>query len=664
MKQTSPAAPASSAATTVEQAQALSPELRALAISYRALADSVNGALFRYLQRPDGSNCVEYLSPGCQALWELPPEAIEQDASQLWQMIDPEDLPAMSASVQASAHALTPWHHEWRITTPSGVRKWLEGRGRPQAQPDGSVLWNTLIFDISERRRTEQALRESEERLALALAATGEGVWDWDVPSGRVRHNQRWLQLMGLQDARLEHSVNDYVERVHPDDRPRVQSAIDAVLAHSSNFRMEYRLLPLGSVAPIWVQDRGNVVARDAQGRAIRVVGAIADISARKAAELQWRIRDAALKSALNGVALAGLDTRLTWVNPAFCRMWRMQPEQAIGRLAADFWRDPQGPAAAVQALRTRGRWLGSMVASRLDGSCFEVEVAATLVRDDEGQGVCMMASFSDVTSRNEAQRALQQLNAQLEARVAERTASLQAAMAEAERANQAKSEFLSAMSHELRMPLNAVLGFGQLLEREEGLSPRARGYVQQVLHGGQHVLALVGEVLDLARVEAGRLELHPCAVPLAPMLENCRQLLATMAREQGTLWLPALVPEDAFAWADETALRQVLLNLLSNAVKYGGRACTVTVSVSSLPGQRLAIAVADNGPGIPLQRLPSLFQPFSRLGAEHSGVPGTGLGLAITQRLVQHLQGSIRVRSEPGEGCCFTVELPAAPPG
>lgn len=635
----------------------------ALAISYRAMADNVPGALFRYVQHADGSSSVEYMSSGCEALWELPPRAIERDATRLWQMVDPEDLPAMQASVLESARTLSPWRHEWRITTPSGVRKWLEGRGRPQPLQDGSVLWNTLIFDITERHRTQQALRDSEQRLALALAATGEGVWDWDVPSGVVRHNERWLELMGLVGSQREHHVQDYEQRVHPEDLPRVRAAIEEVLQRSPHFRMEYRLLPLGSTQPIWVQDHGNVVSRDGQGRAIRLVGAIADITARKAAELRWRIGDAALSSSLDGVALADLDTRLTWVNPAFCRMWRVQSEQAVGRLASDFWHSPEEPAAAVQALRVRGRWQGSMLARRLDGSCFEVEVAATLVRDEDGSSVCMMGSFRDVTERNEAQRALQQLNAELEARVAERTASLAAATAAAERANQVKSEFLSAMSHELRTPLNAVLGFGQLLELEQSLSERAQGYVQQVLHGGQHVLALVGDVLDLARVEAGRLDLQPAPVPLAPMLENCRQLLATLAREYGTLWLPAAAPEDATAWADETALRQVLLNLLSNAVKYGGRGCTVSVSVTHPAPGWVSIAVADNGPGIPLQRLPSLFQPFNRLGAEHGVVPGTGLGLAITQRLVQHLQGSIRVRSEPGEGCCFTVELPAQPP-
>jgi signal transduction histidine kinase len=210
---------------------------------------------------------------------------------------------------------------------------------------------------------------------------------------------------------------------------------------------------------------------------------------------------------------------------------------------------------------------------------------------------------------------------------------------------------------------MNAVLGFGQLLELEPDLPPRARGYVQALLRGGRHLLTLVDGVLDLARVEAGHIDLQPQALPLAPLLEDCRALLAPLAQQHDVHWPAAEVAADAQAWADPTRLKQVLLNLLSNAIKYNRPQGSVQVSVTLPDTGRVAITVADTGPGIASERLSEMFQPFNRLGAERGPVAGSGIGLVITRQLVEHMQGRLEVQSTPGVGTRFTVELPQAPP-
>jgi signal transduction histidine kinase/CheY-like chemotaxis protein len=236
-----------------------------------------------------------------------------------------------------------------------------------------------------------------------------------------------------------------------------------------------------------------------------------------------------------------------------------------------------------------------------------------------------------------------------------------------AERANRSKSEFLARMSHELRTPLNAIIGFSQLLGSDATLQGAQAQQRVGIIHAaGEQLLQLVDEVLDISRIESGRLHLQLAPVPLAPLVEQVCQSLEPARLARG-LTLTVSATAGLGALADEARLQQVLNNLVSNAIKYtrdGGWVAVEVAAVGEGPGPaRVQLRVRDNGPGLTPAQQQQLFQPFNRLGAERSRVQGTGLGLVITRHLVECMGGTLQLQSQPGDGCCFTVELPAATP-
>ncbi len=269
------------------------------------------------------------------------------------------------------------------------------------------------------------------------------------------------------------------------------------------------------------------------------------------------------------------------------------------------------------------------------------------------------------------AQQEVMRLNQDLEERVQERTmqmelanSELELAIEEARNANQAKSAFLSSMSHELRTPLNAILGFAQILAADgmPTTPEQKKEFAGHILKSGRHLLTLINEILDLAKVEAGALTLSMEPVGLAEVLVECQAMIAPLAAARG---IRVRFPENAavLVLADRTRLKQVLLNLLSNAVKYNREGGDVTVECTACGPDRLRLSVVDSGMGLRPDQVAALFQPFNRLGQENGAQEGTGIGLVFTKRLVEMMKGDIGVTSTPGVGSTFWIELSAAAP-
>ncbi len=241
---------------------------------------------------------------------------------------------------------------------------------------------------------------------------------------------------------------------------------------------------------------------------------------------------------------------------------------------------------------------------------------------------------------------------------VNQRTQTLQNAQAAAETANMAKSEFLSRMSHELRTPLNAVLGFSQVLEMDE-LTESQQDSVNQIIKGGQHLLNLINEVLDISHIEAGKLSLSPEAVHVSELIGETVDLMRPLAQDRSIHLLSPRAQCEEFIFTDRQRMKQILLNLISNAIKYNRQGGSVSIRCAEVAEHRLRVLVTDTGPGIAASQMPLLFTPFERLGAEQTSVEGTGIGLALSRKLAESLGGSLGVESDLGKGSTFWVEFP-----
>jgi PAS domain S-box-containing protein len=373
--------------------------------------------------------------------------------------------------------------------------------------------------------------------------------------------------------------------------------------------------------------------------------------------ETRFRMLFAASPDAI--LLLDPTDPNISWpivdCNEAACTMNGYAREELIGQTIDVLNATPGDPAerqAYLQFLREEGVLHRDGVHRHKDGHIFPIAVSSSLVSFSGRELV--LGIDRDITQRKQAELALQQAKDAAEK-----------SRQEAEAASRAKSEFLSRMSHELRTPMNAILGFAQLLEmsRKEPLTSTQKERVKQIVKGGQHLLDLINEILDISRIEANRLHISPEPVSIRESIQEVLDLTVPLAvkRQIQIVTRMGRIEDNSFVLADRQRLKQVLLNLLGNAVKYNYDGGSVIVSCEQVPPDRWRISITDTGPGISQENRARLFIPFERLGADQPNVEGTGLGLVLAKRLVELMNGQVGVESVRGKGSTFWIELPVA---
>ena len=395
---------------------------------------------------------------------------------------------------------------------------------------------------------------------------------------------------------------------------------------------------------------------RDDKDRIIGYLLIGTDNSARRHAEEKLRWTEESFRLMVESVsdcAIVMLDPQgsiVSW-NTGAQRIKGFQADEIVGRHFSTFYVPDEvadrKPQRDLDLAAASGRHQDDGWRIRKDGSIFWANMVITAIRDQAGNLRGFAKLTRDLTERNKVE------------------ATLTDARAVAEKANLAKSEFLSSMSHELRSPLNAILGFAQLMESDSPPPTAAQGEsIIQILNAGWYLLELINEILDLATIESGKLSISIEPVSLNDLLLECHSMIEPLAQRRGVHMSFPRSDAAHFVNADRTRLKQVLINLLSNAVKYNstGGSVAVECTASSTSG-RVRMTVNDTGAGLPTEKLAQLFQPFNRLGQEVKGEEGTGIGLVVSKRLVELMDGVIGVESSVGKGSTFWVELPSTAP-
>ncbi|WP_062067471.1 PAS domain-containing hybrid sensor histidine kinase/response regulator [Cellvibrio sp. OA-2007] len=451
------------------------------------------------------------------------------DATNVLAYMHPDDREYAIEAARQHLRSGIPLDVSYRIKTKAGDYIWTQVRADSMRDEKGrAIIMSGVNFDITEIKKVEAALRESEARQVRIIQASSDGIWEWYADRGGFHFSHRCWELLGYQDlddvlTEGEDRLKIWRRHIYPQDLSKFDEALVEHMAGRAPFDVEYRLI--------------------------------------------------------------NTDGEIRWI-------------------------------------RGRGR----------------------AVFNDKGQPIMMSGSNMDITEVKRAEERVIQAKEQ------------------AEKANRAKSEFLSSMSHELRTPLNAILGYTQLFEYDGNLKSQQIDNVREIRKAGEHLLQLINDVLDLAKIESGNMTVSLEPVLVSRLITECFTLVQPQADAKGIRLSSSLAEfSNTYVIADHVRFKQALLNLLSNAVKYNFVGGEVEVTLAAQPGQQLRIGVRDTGRGIPLQRQSEVFQPFNRLTAENTNIEGSGVGLVITKQLVEMMQGRLEFTSAEGMGTTFWMDFPMA---
>ncbi len=541
------------------------------------------------------------------------------------------------------------------------------------AAPEEPVVAMDVITEV---RREEALLKTGALQNAIFNSANFSSI---------ATDEKGVIQIFNVGAERmLGYTADDVVNKITPADISDPQELIARAVALSSE--LATTITP-GFQALVFKASRGiediyeltyirkdgsrfpaivSVTAlRDDQGGIIGYLLIGTDNSARKQVEaeqmkLDQRLRDqqfytrSLIESNIDALMTTDPAGIITDVNKQMEALTGCTRDELIGAPFKNYFTDPGRAEAGIkQVLREKKITNYELTARARDGKTTVVSYNATTFYDRDRKLEGVFAAARDVTERKCLDQALEEQNVELKR-----------ARAAAEKANLAKSDFLSSMSHELRSPLNAILGFAQLINSDSPPpTPAQTESIDQILHAGWYLLELINEILDLAQIESGRLALSQEPTSLTEVMFECRAMIEPQGQKRGIGMTFPQFDLPCFVEADRTRLKQVLINLLSNAIKYNQANGTVVVDVDRVKGfpERVRVSVKDSGAGLPPDMLMQLFQPFNRLGQERSAEEGTGIGLVMSKRLVELMGGEIGVESTVGFGSVFWFELNSA---
>lgn len=528
----------------------------------------------------------------------------------------------------------------------------LEGRVQ-QRTIELKKVNETLREEIAERKGIVTALRDSEAQIRAIVENVVDGIVTIDEKGIIELFNPTAEKIFGYSSKEV---IGKNISMLMPQP---YQSEHDGYI---QSYQETGEAKIIGLKREVWGlrKDRSVFPMELAVnefyiGGRRAYTGVVQDITEKK--QVQWslerltRQNELILKSVGDGIFGVNLEGEITFYNPSALKMTQFDESELEGKPLHEVLKLPHEEGTShsrdyplyqvFKEGQTQSKY--EEVFWTKDGSALLAEYICTPIYEDE-KIVGAVVTFRDILRRKRVEEALVQ------------------AKEEAERANRAKSDFLSRMSHELRTPLNSILGFAQILEMDQinRLTARQKPWVSQIRKAGDHLLELINEILDLARIESGKMTVSMENVDVVPLMKEVLVLIMPMSKERKIKLINMVSIPSLVVYGDRVRLKQVFLNLLSNAVKYNIENGIISIFYRKTSEGKIRINIEDSGIGVSKDKIDDLFEPFARLDADTMDVEGTGIGLTITRRLVEQMRGNISVKSTLDKGSCFTLELPA----
>lgn len=544
---------------------------------------------------------------------------------------------------------------EEKETWEDGTETWVLSSKMPIFGSQGEIAGTFGISsDITERKRAEAELESSSALLDVTGKMAKVGGWELDVKTTKLSWTNETYHIHELPIG-SEPILKDAMNFYHPEDRPKLETAIQKAIKFGEPYAMEVRFITAKG-NPLWTHTMCTPIQEN--GKTVKLLGTFQDITEQKGLLLEIKERE----ELLNKITSSAQDAIVVIDNHGNVVFWNSSAEKIFG------YKEKEITGKNFHSLIVPGKYHEAhrMGFSKFKQSGEGAAIGATLELDalrKNGQNFPVELSLSGVNIKGEW-HAVGMIRDITERKESE--GKLEEARIKAESANRAKSEFLANMSHEIRTPMNAILGFSEILEEQLRDNPQKHEYIKGIKNSGKGLLGLINDILDLSKIEAGKLDINYEPINPFAIIEEIQQIFSAKTSEKKLdfdIHVDPKLPKSLLF--DETRLRQVLFNLIGNAIKFTSKG-GVAVNVKSKDCNKeqshvdISIEVIDTGIGIPEKELELIFEPFrQKEGQSTRKYGGTGLGLSITQRLVKMMGGRIDISSMPGQGSTFTVFLP-----